>query len=96
MAKQDNNESRWQKWTSGVRAEFNKIIWPTREDIRKETTEEFLASLTENQRKVLMLFAEGYKEYEIARKFGIKIAAVSRTISRVIDRAKSNKNFFSI
>ena len=38
MAKQDNNESRWQKWTNGVRAEFNKIIWPTREDIRKETT----------------------------------------------------------
>ncbi len=38
MAKQDNNESRWQKWTSGLRAEFNKIIWPTREDIRKETT----------------------------------------------------------
>ena len=38
MAKQENNESRWQKWTNGVKAEFNKIIWPTREDIQKETT----------------------------------------------------------
>ena len=38
MAKQENNESRWQKWKNGVRSEFNKIIWPTREDIQKETT----------------------------------------------------------
>ena len=38
MAKQENNESKWQKWKNGVRAEFNKIIWPTRDDIQKETT----------------------------------------------------------
>ena len=38
MAKQENNESKWQKWKNGVRSEFNKIIWPTRDDIQKETT----------------------------------------------------------
>ena len=26
------------KWFDGVKAEFRKIIWPTRDDIQKETT----------------------------------------------------------
>ncbi len=26
------------KWFDGLKAEFKKIIWPTREDVTKETT----------------------------------------------------------
>ncbi len=30
--------SKRQKWFDGLKAEYRKIIWPTREDITKETT----------------------------------------------------------
>ena len=36
MANTDNANGK--KWFDGVKAEFRKIIWPTREDIQKETT----------------------------------------------------------
>ena len=36
MAKEDNAGTK--KWIDGLKAEFRKIIWPTREDIQKETT----------------------------------------------------------
>ena len=32
------NESKMSTFFKGVKAEFNKIIWPTREDIIKQTT----------------------------------------------------------
>ena len=32
------NESKVSTFFKGVKAEFNKIIWPTREDIIKQTT----------------------------------------------------------
>jgi len=35
MAKQKTAEKG--KWIDGLKAEFNKIIWPTREDVQKET-----------------------------------------------------------
>ena len=36
MAKEEL--SRRDKWFDGLKAEFRKIIWPTRDDIQKETT----------------------------------------------------------
>ena len=36
MAKEEL--SRRDKWFDGLKAEFRKIIWPSREDIQKETT----------------------------------------------------------
>ena len=36
MAKEEL--SRRDKWLDGLKAEFRKIIWPTRDDIQKETT----------------------------------------------------------
>ncbi len=36
MAQEEN--SRFKNWTEGLKAEFHKIIWPTRDDIQKETT----------------------------------------------------------
>ena len=36
MAKKEDAGSK--KWFDGLKAEFNKIIWPNREDIQKETT----------------------------------------------------------
>ena len=37
MAKQEENAG-IKKWLDGLKAEFRKIIWPTFEDIRKQTT----------------------------------------------------------
>ncbi len=36
MAKKEDAGSK--KWFDGLKAEFRKIIWPSREDIQKETT----------------------------------------------------------
>jgi len=36
MAKQETAAKK--SWFDGLKAEFRKIIWPTREDIQKETT----------------------------------------------------------
>ena len=36
MANKENAGSK--KWFDGLKAEFRKIIWPSREDIQKETT----------------------------------------------------------
>ncbi len=32
-----NSESTKKSWFDGLKAEFKKIIWPTREDVTKET-----------------------------------------------------------
>ena len=34
----DSETSKSRKWIDGLKAEFAKIIWPTREDVTKETT----------------------------------------------------------
>ena len=34
----DTNTKDMSKWFDGMKAEFRKIIWPTQDDIRKETT----------------------------------------------------------
>lgn len=36
MAKEETSKQK--KWLDGVKAEFHKIIWPSRDDIQKETT----------------------------------------------------------
>ena len=36
MAKQENATTK--KWFDGLKAEYRKIIWPTKDDIQKETT----------------------------------------------------------
>lgn len=33
------------KWFDGLKAEFKKIIWPTREDVTKETTAVVVCSI---------------------------------------------------
>ncbi len=36
MAKEETSKQK--KWFDGLKAEFRKIIWPSRDDIQKETT----------------------------------------------------------
>ena len=36
MAKEETSKQK--KWIEGVKAEFHKIIWPSKDDIQKETT----------------------------------------------------------
>jgi preprotein translocase subunit SecE len=43
MAKKEDAGSK--KWFDGLKAEFRKIIWPTREDIQKETTAVVVVSI---------------------------------------------------
>ena len=38
MANAYSETSKKTQWIEGLKAEFRKIIWPTREDITKETT----------------------------------------------------------
>ncbi len=43
MANSDTTKT--QKWFDGLKAEFRKIIWPTKEDITKETTAVLVCSV---------------------------------------------------
>ncbi len=43
MAKEENAGTK--KWIDGLKAEFKKIIWPTREDIQKETVAVVVCSI---------------------------------------------------
>lgn len=38
MAKKEENTPRFKAWVEGLKAEFRKIIWPSKDDIQKETT----------------------------------------------------------
>ena len=38
MANDNTETSKRSQWIEGLKAEFGKIIWPTREDVTKETT----------------------------------------------------------
>ena len=63
--------------------------------IRKEEIRELLDAMTEKQRKVVVqYFIYGYSLTEIARKVGIKKAAVCRLISRAEEKARFSKNIF--
>ena len=43
MAKEETSATK--KWIDGLKAEFRKIIWPTRDDIQKETTAVVVVSI---------------------------------------------------
>ena len=43
MAKEETSATK--KWFDGLKAEFRKIIWPTRDDIQKETTAVVVVSI---------------------------------------------------
>ena len=45
MAKGNSETSKQSQWIDGLKAEFKKIIWPTREDIQKETTAVVVVSI---------------------------------------------------
>lgn len=45
MAKGNTETSKQSQWIDGLKAEFKKIIWPTREDIQKETTAVVVVSI---------------------------------------------------
>ena len=38
MANSNSETSKKTRWSDGLKAEFRKIIWPTKEDVKKETT----------------------------------------------------------
>ncbi len=55
--------------------------------IRRETNEELLKILTGRQREVFALYyLEGYNQYEIADMLGMSRPAVTRLLSRALDR----------
>ena len=43
MAKSDTDSRK--NWTEGLKAEFRKIIWPSRDDVTKETTAVLVVSV---------------------------------------------------
>ena len=56
MAKQDTATKK--SWFDGLKAEFKKIIWPTREDIQKETTAVVVVSIIHGQVRLTELNQE--------------------------------------
>ena len=62
----DNNatknaqESKVSSFIKGVKAEFNKIIWPTREDITKQTTAVVIISVIIGALIAVFDYAFGY------------------------------------
>lgn len=45
MGKEKEIETRKSGWVTGLKAEFAKIIWPTKEQLAKETTAVVIASV---------------------------------------------------
>ncbi len=45
MGSEKNTEARKKSWFSGLKAEFRKIIWPTKESVAKETTAVVITSV---------------------------------------------------
>ncbi len=45
MAKKDIEAPKGKTWVEGLKAEFRKIIWPTKDDIQKETTAVVVVSI---------------------------------------------------
>ncbi len=45
MGKEKEIETQKSNWFTGLKAEFRKIIWPTKEQLAKETTAVVIASV---------------------------------------------------
>ena len=45
MGKEKEIETQKSDWLTGLKAEFRKIIWPTKEQLAKETTAVVIASV---------------------------------------------------
>lgn len=45
MGSEKNIETQKTSWVTGLKAEFRKIIWPTKEDVAKETTAVVITSI---------------------------------------------------
>ena len=45
MGSEKNIETHRKSWFTGLKAEFRKIIWPTKEDVAKETTAVVITSV---------------------------------------------------
>ena len=45
MGSEKNIETHRTSWFTGLKAEFRKIIWPTKEDVAKETTAVVITSI---------------------------------------------------
>lgn len=53
-------ESKVSSFVKGVKAEFNKILWPTREDITKQTTAVVIISVIVGALIAVFDYAFGY------------------------------------
>ena len=45
MGSEKNIETQKTSWVTGLKAEFGKIIWPTKENVAKETTAVVITSI---------------------------------------------------
>ena len=45
MGSEKNIETQKTSWFTGLKAEFRKIIWPTKENVAKETTAVVITSI---------------------------------------------------
>ena len=45
MGSEKNIETQKSSWVTGLNAEFRKIIWPTKENVAKETTAVVITSI---------------------------------------------------
>ena len=45
MGSEKNIETQKNSWVTGLKAEFRKIIWPTKENVAKETTAVVITSI---------------------------------------------------
>ena len=45
MGSEKNIETQKSSWVTGLKAEFRKIIWPTKENVAKETTAVVITSI---------------------------------------------------
>ena len=45
MGSEKNIETQKNSWFTGLKAEFRKIIWPTKENVAKETTAVVITSI---------------------------------------------------
>ena len=84
MEEKEDSLRREYSWREGRFGESPETVY-----IRKETQEEMLASMTEKQREVFILyFREGYTQQEIADMFGISKQSVNERLEGAVKKAK--------
>ncbi len=59
-ATKNAQESKASSFFKGVKAEFNKIVWPTREDVTKQTTAVIIISVIVGALIAVFDYAFGY------------------------------------